>query len=67
MASRVRSIFAAAGGDGSDIGAYEVVNHPPVAQCRNVTVEAGANCAADASIDDGSYEPDPGEPVSDRP
>jgi hypothetical protein len=30
---------------------------PPVAQCQNVVVEADGNCEADASIDDGSYDP----------
>jgi hypothetical protein len=30
---------------------------PPVAMCNNVTVEADANCAAMASINDGSYDP----------
>jgi hypothetical protein len=33
-------------------------NLPPVAQCINVTVEADANCEAEASIDNGSYDPE---------
>jgi hypothetical protein len=33
-------------------------NHPPVAKCKNVTVTAGANCTADANIDDGSFDVD---------
>lgn len=33
-------------------------NHPPVASCQDVTVDAGAGCVADASIDNGSYDPD---------
>ena len=33
-------------------------NRPPVAVCQNVTVSAGANCTATASIDNGSYDPD---------
>ncbi len=33
-------------------------NLPPVALCQNVTVSAGANCSANASIDNGSYDPD---------
>jgi hypothetical protein len=37
-------------------------NTPPVAKCKSVTVPAGKNCAADASIDDGSYDPD-GDPI----
>ncbi len=30
---------------------------PPVAQCQSVVVEADGDCQADASIDDGSYDP----------
>jgi choice-of-anchor A domain-containing protein len=33
-------------------------NQPPVALCRNVTVSAGSACAASASIDHGSQDPD---------
>lgn len=33
-------------------------NIPPVAVCQDVTVSAGADCTADASVDDGSYDPD---------
>ena len=33
-------------------------NQPPVASCKNVTVSAGANCTAAASIDNGSSDPD---------
>jgi uncharacterized repeat protein (TIGR03803 family) len=39
-------------------------NAPPVAQCRNVTVAAGADCMATASIDDGSYDPDAEDAVT---
>ncbi len=35
-----------------------VLNQPPVAACQNVTVSAGANCTAAASIDAGSADPD---------
>ncbi|MCP4566428.1 MAG: HYR domain-containing protein, partial [FCB group bacterium] len=38
-------------------------NAPPVAICQNVTVNADANCEANASIDNGSYDPD-GDPVT---
>jgi hypothetical protein len=41
----------------------ESSNTPPVALCQDVTVEAGPVCAADASIDDGSYDPD-GDPIT---
>lgn len=50
--------------DGMDWGAwcqtsFEVSgNQAPVAQCRDVTVEAGNGCQAPASVDDGSYDPD---------
>lgn len=33
-------------------------NTPPVAQCKDVTVTAGLDCTAAASIDYGSYDPD---------
>jgi hypothetical protein len=39
-------------------------NQQPVARCRNVTVAAGANCTGNASIDDGSYDPDSGDTIS---
>src|SRR5215510_1346189 len=35
-----------------------VVNRPPVALCKNVTVQAGAGCMANASINNGSFDPD---------
>jgi len=38
-------------------------NQPPVAVCQDVTVSAGPGCTADASIDDGSYDPD-GDPIT---
>jgi hypothetical protein len=40
------------------------VNNPPVAMCRNVTVSADANCSANVSIDNGSYDPDSGDTIS---
>ncbi len=39
------------------------LNEPPVAVCRDITVVADDNCEADASIDDGSYDPD-GDPIT---
>ncbi|MFC1636089.1 LamG-like jellyroll fold domain-containing protein [Planctomycetota bacterium] len=36
----------------------ELINSPPVALCQVVEVEAGPGCVADASIDNGSYDPD---------
>jgi len=34
------------------------INQPPVAVCRNVTVNADENCHGSSSIDGGSYDPD---------
>lgn len=38
-------------------------NQPPVAICQDVTVEADENCQGNASIDNGSYDPD-GDPIT---
>src|SRR5205085_1317191 len=60
----------ATGGDGTDVGAFELgqaCNHPPVAQCKNIQVSAGANCQASitaADIDNGSFDPDPGDAIA---
>lgn len=48
--------YAAIGTTFNDV--IPVSNQSPVAVCTNVTVSAGTNCMADASIDDGSYDPD---------
>ena len=40
-----------------------IFNQPPVAVCQDVTVSAGPDCTADASVDDGSYDPD-GDPIT---
>ncbi len=37
-----------------------VTNQSPVAQCHDVVVPAGPSCTADASVDNGSYDPDGG-------
>jgi hypothetical protein len=39
------------------------INHFPVAQCADVVVSAGTNCVADASINNGSFDPD-GDPIT---
>jgi predicted alpha/beta superfamily hydrolase/GH25 family lysozyme M1 (1,4-beta-N-acetylmuramidase) len=39
-------------------------NTPPVAKCKNVTVSAGSNYTATASIDDGSFDPDSGDTIT---
>ncbi|MGH9935166.1 MAG: FG-GAP repeat protein [Blastocatellia bacterium] len=52
----------ALGADGFAQGAAYVfatpTNTAPVASCRNVTVAAGIDCRAAASIDNGSFDPD---------
>ena len=39
------------------------LNHPPVARCRDAVVKSGPGCVADATIDDGSSDPD-GDPIT---
>jgi uncharacterized repeat protein (TIGR03803 family) len=39
-------------------------NTAPVARCKDVTVSAGAACTADASIDNGSFDPDAGDTIT---
>ena len=56
-------IANAVGGDGTDIGAFELQNSAPVAQCKQnaTTLTAGANCTVTLTpgdVDDGSYDPD---------
>ena len=48
----------ATGGDGTDIGAFELQNTPPLAKCKDVIVFADSTCSVNASIDDGSNDPD---------
>jgi uncharacterized repeat protein (TIGR01451 family) len=40
------------------------INEAPIAICQDVTVDANASCVADASIDNGSNDPDMDEPVT---
>jgi hypothetical protein len=51
-------------GDGTDIGAFELQNSCPVALCTNITVSADSNCVAKASINNGSYDPDAGDSIT---
>jgi len=44
-------------------GACAPPNHPPVAKAKNVTVSADNTCTANASINDGSFDPD-GDPLT---
>ena len=39
-------------------------NRAPAAVCQNVTVSAGANTTANASIDNGSFDPDSGDRIT---
>jgi hypothetical protein len=48
---------------GSCIGSCPTPNQAPVAKAKNVTVSADGNCQANASIDDGSFDPD-GDPIT---
>ncbi len=49
------------GGSGTpDGGSGGPSNLPPVALCRNVTVSADALCQGNASVDNGSHDPDNG-------
>lgn len=42
-----------------------VTNQSPVARCKNVTVSAAANsCSANASVNDGSSDPDAGDTIT---
>jgi uncharacterized repeat protein (TIGR03803 family) len=43
-----------------------VLNRPPVARCHDVSVSAGVNCEADASVDNGSFDPDAGDTITVR-
>lgn len=51
------------GGNAFSCTATKTWNQPPVALCQNVTVSAGTNCMASASIDNGSFDPD-GDPIT---
>jgi uncharacterized repeat protein (TIGR03803 family) len=41
-----------------------VLNRPPVPQCHDVTVSSGPTCTADASVDNGSFDPDAGDAIT---
>ena len=47
---------------GTCIGSCSTPNQVPVAKAKDVTVSAGPDCTANASIDDGSFDPD-GDPL----
>jgi N-acetylneuraminic acid mutarotase len=42
----------------------QATNQTPVAKCKSVMVSADASCRANASIDDGSFDPDAGDTIS---
>jgi hypothetical protein len=48
---------------GACIGSCPTLNNLPVAISQDVTVEAGPGCVADASINNGSFDPD-GDPLT---
>ena len=50
-------------GTNEDVYTARLDNNPPVARCRNVTVNANASCQASASVDNGSSDPD-GDPLT---
>ena len=58
--SEIQTIFSA-GGAGK---CKTSTNRPPVALCRDMRVAAGQDCAADASVDDGSFDPDQGDTLT---
>src|SRR2546425_10765554 len=41
-----------------------VINNAPTAICHDVTVSAGPDCTAEASIDNGSTDPDSGDTIT---
>ncbi len=43
--------------------AFEGANQSPIAQCQNVTISANGSCQANASVDNGSYDPE-GDPIT---
>lgn len=56
-AEEIQSLFAA-GNSG------KCPNQPPVAKSRNVSVASGADCMANASINNGSFDPDSGDTIT---
>lgn len=51
--------------DGPSCAGSYCVNQPPVARCRSVTAPLGSTCGAvEASINDGSFDPDSGDTVT---
>jgi hypothetical protein len=50
--------------DGDGIGDACDPNAPPVARCLNLTVTAGPDCTADASVDNNSFDPDLGDSIT---
>src|SRR2546425_2411133 len=41
-----------------------ILNQAPNALCHDITVSAGPDCTADASIDNGSFDPDSGDTIT---
>lgn len=59
-----RTLFGGLHGWAVELEVYNApTNQAPVAQAMDVTVEAGPGCTANASVDNGSYDPD-GDPIT---
>jgi hypothetical protein len=56
-AAEIQAIYSADGAGKCPL------NRIPVAVCANAVVSAGANCQADASVNNGSFDPD-GDPIT---
>src|SRR5438034_2111278 len=64
--AELSGVTAIAAGDFHSL-ALKLPNRPPVARCQNVTVSAGADCAATvtpAQVNDGSSDPDTGDAIN---
>jgi HYR domain len=62
--SQYRAVFTNSCGSATTTAATLTVDQPPIAKCKNVTVPAGSACTADASIDNGSSDPDSGDSIT---
>ncbi len=59
-----RTLFRGLHGWAVEIEVFDApTNQPPQALCRDLTVNAGGHCTANASVDDGSFDPD-GDPIT---
>ena len=65
--------FTVLPGDGKTLFSYDATTHiltvsaenqAPVAKCKDVIKSAGPSCEADASINNGSFDPDAGDTIT---